>query len=112
MAVTNRLKAIPLELINSTTLDSVNFTAINSPGLPNACSIIRIVNDTDESVEISYYSNTAHDYIPAGGALTLDIGSNKYPNIACMLAKDTIISVRGTAGTGFIALAGYYQEVI
>lgn len=107
----NFVLPIPLTSVTSASV-SGTYIAINDAGLPHACSIIRIINVSSQAVTISYGGGVDHDYLPSGQSLVLDLQTNSSPtNYSCLLRKGTVISVKGTAGTGFIALAGYYQEV-
>lgn len=95
-------------------IDSATFTgnlqAINSSGLPNSCSIIRIVNNSDRDVTISFDGTTNHDFLPDGGTYELNLLSGKLPNdYGLRLRQGTVIYVSGLAGgTGLVYLSGYY----
>lgn len=107
----NYVLPIPLTSVTSVSV-SGTYIAINDAGLPHACSILRIINASTQAVLISYGGGVDHDYLPSGQSLTLDLQTNSSPNnYSCLIRKGTVVSVKGTAGTGFIALAGYYQEV-
>lgn len=107
----NYVLPIPLTSVTSASV-SGSYIAINDAGLPHACSILRIINVSSKDVTISYDGVTDHDYLPSGQTLMLNLQTNSSPNnYSCLIRKGTIVSIKGVAGTGFIALAGYYQEV-
>lgn len=104
-------KAKPIIL---TEFDSANLVAgflpINPLGLPEACFLIRIINNSDTDVIVSYDGLNDHEFVPGGTQATLNFQTNAVPNNKeCLLAKGTVIYVRGTAGQGDIYLSGYYQ---
>jgi len=108
MATTNRVKAVPLTSIASSSV-SGSYAVINTSGLPNACFLIRINNASNQAVTISYDGSTDHDYLAANTALTLDFQANAQPNaFMSLLGAGTKVYVKGTGGTGTISLSGYY----
>lgn len=108
----NFIVPIPLTSVTSSSINNTTYTAINDAGLPHACSIVRIINASSTAVQISYNGTTDHDYVAAGGTIQLDLQTNRQPNgQVALLRAGTVIYVKGTAGTGFLGLAAYYQEV-
>ena len=82
-----------------------SFKVINTDGLPEACDILRITNDSSVDVTISYDGTNDHDFCILGQVLQLEapIGRSGW-------AKGTKIYVDGDAqGSGSIYLAGYYR---
>ncbi len=110
MAATNIVKAIPLTSILSSAL-SGTYQAINSTGLPNACFLIKIINNSDEDITVSYNGSTDNDFIPKATVFQLPAQSNAQPNnYIAKFAIGTKVYVKGSAGmSGSIYLAGYYQ---
>ncbi len=111
MAVKNFVQAIPDTFFNAAALNA-QLQAINPNGTNEACFLIRIINDSNTAVNISYDGITVHDYVRAGESLQLPFQSNSQPrNETALLRKGTVVYVRGTAGpgVGFITLCGYYQ---
>jgi hypothetical protein len=107
----NYILPIPLTSVTSASINGTTYTAINDAGLPHPCSIIRIINASTTAVQISWDGTHDHDYVKAGDTITLNFQTNRQPNGQVALAKHgTVFYVKGTAGTGFLALAGYYQE--
>ena len=106
----NFINQIAIASIDSATFTG-NLQAINSPsGLPNSCSIIRIVNNSDRDITISFDGTTNHDFLPDGGTYELNLLSGKLANdYGVRMQQGTIVYVSGLAGgTGLVYLSGYY----
>lgn len=89
---------------------SGGFDAIDPQGLEEACVFIRITNNSDADLEISYNGDTAHDFVAANSTIRVDAQQYRQPHsYRCLLREDTIVYIRGTAGTGTCYVAGYYQ---
>lgn len=112
MAVKNSIYAIPMLTVNSNAFNNT-FQIIN-PGLPHTCSMLRIMNKSNQDIIISYDGATNHDYVQANTTLEIDAQLNSQPNnFACGFAKGMPIYVKGAAaGVGLIYLAGYYQPIL
>lgn len=107
---TNRVQAIPLTSIASSTV-SGTYQAINANGLSEACFMIRINNDSNKDITVSYDGSTDHEFIIASDFLQVDAQNNARPNnFIALFPKGMIVYVKGTAGTGNIYLSGYYQN--
>lgn len=108
MSNQNKIKAIEL-----TSIDSASFTGsyqvINTDGLDEPCSLIRIINDSNRDITVSYDGTTDHDFVPTAETLQLPAQANAGPTSwSSMMPKGTRVYVKGSAGTGFVYLAGYY----
>ena len=90
---------------------SGTFTAFDAAGLPESCSIIRIINASDTPISIGYGGGDDHDRLRAGDTLQLDFQANSKQSLVANLKKGTVVSIRGDAGTGLVYLVGYYQPV-
>lgn len=112
MAVKNSIKAIGLTSIDSAAVQLGVYGAINPLGLDEPCFLIRIVNNSNQAIFVSYRVGGGDDeYIPAGGSLNLNGQTNSSPNnYKANWAKGLVVLVRGTPGVGLITLSGYYQE--
>lgn len=107
----NNIQAITMTSINTNTL-SGSFLPINSAGLPEPCVLIRIINDSDTDMTVSYDGTNDHDYVRTGSTLELNLQTNSLPNgNVAQLARGTIVYVKAAAGTGLVYLAGYYQPI-
>jgi len=101
-----KISVYPIEM---TSYDVAGFDGtykvINEDGLPESCDILRITNNSDVDVSISYDGVHAHDFCLLGQVLQLEapIGRSNW-------AKGTKIYVDGNLqGAGDIYLAGYYR---
>lgn len=108
----NFVQAIPMSIFNAATLDPITKQPINSSGLPNACFLIRIVNDSDRDIFISYDGIADHDFLRTGESLQLPFESNSSPNnYVANLRAGTKVYLSGVAGgSGSIYLIGYFQN--
>ena len=106
----NVIKADLLSSRDSSTLTS-SFKTLTTYTFAGPVVILRIVNDSDKGVIISYDGVTNHDYVMSETTLLLNFQSNSAPNNrVAMIRKDSGVWVKGTAGTGNIYLAAYYLE--
>jgi len=89
-----------------------NFQAVNVNGFSGAAFKIRIINDSDVPVSVSFNGIDANDFVLEGTDLTLDFQNNNQPgNNKCVFPAGTIVYLAGGAGTGFIYVTAYSQEV-
>jgi hypothetical protein len=111
MAVKNYVYPITMTSIDSSTLTGAGYQAINGPGgLPQPCTMLKIVNNSTVLVTISWDGTTNHDVAPLGSIVIYDFQSNSQPSGDLSAAKKgTIIYVNGSAGTGLIYLVGFYN---
>lgn len=111
MAVKNSIKAVPMTSIASSALLANTFQAINPGGLPEACFLLKVNNFGSTFIVISLDGVTDHDTINITDWTEVYGGNgSSSPNTShCLWAKGQVIYVRGTAGTGVISLAAYYQ---
>jgi len=104
----NKIKALELASFNTTGL-SGTYQVINSDGLQHPCVILRIVNDSNQDVTVSFDGSTDNDFVPTGTSLVLNGQSNALPNsFVANFSQGTKVYVKGSTGTGSIYLAGYY----
>lgn len=94
-------------------IDSATFTGayqvITATGLPKGISLLRIINNSDRLITISYDGTTDHDVIQTLQTLQLPLQVNALPSsyVACIRAG-TKIYVKAAAGTGLVYVCGYY----
>jgi hypothetical protein len=111
MAVKNKIYAIPLQSVNANTFTGA-YTVLNA-GLPEACSMIRIMNKSNQDIIISYNGVTDHDYVQTNTTLEIDAQLNAQPNnYYASFQKNTPIYVKAPVGVGFVYIAGYYQPIL
>jgi hypothetical protein len=106
---TNRVFAIPLETFDAGTLTGGFDVAYD--GIPRAIFLIRIINDSDQDVKVSYDGIDDHDMVIADGRLEINFQTNKQPRShVALLPVGTKIYLHGPGqgGTGNIYISGYY----
>ncbi len=107
MAVRNSVLAIPLAAVNANTF---NGTYQLVGGLPQACFMLRFINNTTEDVLISYDGVTDNDVVIHDTTAQLDPQANSQPNnFICVFPKGMTIYLKAANGTGEFYIAGYYQ---
>lgn len=109
MSVKNVVQPIEVQTIDSGSVGA-SYTAINSSGIEEPIFLIRITNDSNQAITISYDGSTDHDYILAGDSVLYNFQTNARPYTGmAALNIGTVVYVKGTSGTGTIAIAGWYQ---
>ena len=104
----NSVKPFVLSSKASSTITG-NYTAINSSGFIQAPFFIRINNASNQAITVSYNGVNDHEYIPSNSILELPTQTNSQPNAhMALFPKNTVVYVKGTAGTGNVYLSGYY----
>lgn len=111
MSVRNSVAAIALTSIDSSTFTG-SYQLINTGGLANACFLLRIINNSNRDVTISYDGSTDNDVVQTLATIQLPLQSNNQPtNNIALIPKGTKVWVKASAGTGSVYLAGYTQVV-
>lgn len=104
----NTVKTVGLSLIAGSAL-SGTYQSMNPGGLPHACFLIRIVNDSDNRIFISFDGVNNDEYLAAGTSFDLNSQTNAQPGaLYALVPKYTQVYVKGTSGTGNVTLSGYY----
>ena len=103
----NYVRAIPITYINSADLAG-DFAVVNA-GLPEACFLLRIINDSNIDVDVSYDGAVMHDYVTAGSHLDINAQANATPDgYVALFRKGLPVYVRAQGGAGYIYVVGYY----
>ena len=105
----NNAKTIPLITYSSASV-TASFVPMNAaPGIPHACGMIYVSNDSDEAITISFDGTNASEYIRENSDKRIPFKDVSLQNNQVgLLQQGTQIYVKGTAGTGTIAVSGYY----
>ena len=86
------------------------FDLVNT-GLTEACFVLRIVNDSNSDVIISYDGVTNHDYVVAGTSLQIYAQASAQPaSYVALFRKGQRVFVKGTAGVGLIYVVAYFNK--
>lgn len=108
----NYVLPIPLTSINSATFTGAYQLLSGALGLTQPAFLIKILNNSNVPITISFDGVNDHDFLPAGGISQLNFQTNAQPtNWAALLARGTKIYVKGGAGIGSIFLSGWYSPV-
>jgi hypothetical protein len=108
MSIKDRIRAIPMKSLNIGTI-GLGWNVIDAAGLPQACSIIRLINASKSDLSISYDEVDAHDYLNQGASMYLFLQMNRqHHSKVCRMAKGTKIYASGAASAGFLYVVGYY----
>lgn len=104
----NSVKALAINSILSSAVTAL-YAPLNGSGFTSAPFFVRIVNASNMAITISYDGVTDNEYIPANSVFELPCQANAQPGAyVALFPKNTIVYVKGTAGTGNIYLSGYY----
>ena len=112
MAQRNSVSALGLTSVDGTAITIGTWTAFDADGIEGSCFYIRINNDSDADVFISFDGATRHEFVAAGDKLDLSFQSNSAPSgYVSILKKWTKLYVQGNAAqAGEIYLSGYYNS--
>ena len=110
----NYVQSIVLRSVDSATLAADTWDVITEAGagvkLEASCFLIRITNDSNKDVIISFDGSNEHEIVLAASSLELNFQTNSSPAAqVSKLRKGSSVYARGTAGTGLIYLSGYYN---
>jgi len=88
-----------------------SYQLFNATGLPKGICILRIYNNSDVDITISYDGVTDNDIVPTGTVLQINSQANAQPNNnVALFPGGTSVYLKGTAdSTGTAYLAAYYQ---
>ena len=104
------VKAITMQSVDSAGIGAGAYTAFDAGGIEQPCFFIRITNDSDTNIFVSYDGINDHEYVQDGNRIEINTQTNASPgNYVSKISKGTVVYVRGTAGTGIVYLSGYYN---
>lgn len=120
MAVKNYIQAVPLLTVANGSLNNSTYTLMGN--LDQACFTIKILNDTDGDLLLSYNGVDDHDRIESINSFTTEPHFIEIPVAAAVLAAgDRSLWRKGqpiyakyegsAASTGNVYLSGYYFEL-
>ena len=104
---------VPIEMqnLNANALGIAVYAPFNAAGLEGSLSFIRVTNDSNTDVYLSYDNIHDHEFIPAGKTIQVCFQANSIlASQVSLLRKHTVVYLRGNAGVGYIYLSGYYNE--
>lgn len=104
----NTVKAIPLTTILSAALPAA-YPAVPQVTLPNAIFFLRIVNNTNQHIHISFDGVTDHEYVIKDQVFEINTQTNSLPNnkVGLFATRETIF-IKGAGGGTGVTISGYY----
>lgn len=110
MAVKNIVNALPLSSIDSATFTGAYQLVSGAAGITNAAFLLRLVNNSNKDVTVSYDGSHDNDFVPAGKELNVGAQQNNQPNNhIANFPQGQKVWVKGAAGAGLVYLTGYFQ---
>jgi hypothetical protein len=104
----NSVKPFILSSMLSSAITAL-YAPLNGTGFIQAPFFIRINNASSQAITISYDGINDHEFLSSGTFFELPSQTNSQPNAqVALFPKNTIVYIKGTAGTGNIYLSGYY----
>lgn len=104
----NKVKAIARTSLAGSSVSS-SYQALNASGLGAACFKIAIYNTTNTALDVSYDGTTDNDVVPANSFIEIMSQTNAVLNSnVALFPSNTVVYVKGSAGSGNIYLSGYY----
>jgi hypothetical protein len=104
----NSVKPLLLSSMLSSAVTNA-YAPLNGIGFAHPPFLIRIINASNMAITISYNGIDDHEFIFANDLFQFPTQSGSEPAaFTSLLPKNTIVYIKGTAGTGSIYLSGYY----
>lgn len=108
----NYVLMTPLQILDTSTIDKVNYTAVDAAGLAEACYNLKFYNYSANPIFLSMDGITDCDYIPPQVSFPGYAQSNSQKRDTAFWRKGQVFWVRGVASVGEFTIAGYYQPQI
>lgn len=108
MAFANTIRAIPLTSLASASISS-SYTVIDSDGFDAPCFTMRIVNNTNKDITVSYDGTNDHEFVPTLTSIQIPNPAPQPLKTGALFPKGLKVWVKGAAGTGSVYLVGYFQ---
>lgn len=104
--LSSRLYPEVLRSINSATFTG-SFQAVGTP-LTHSIRIIKFTNNSSVLVTVSWDGVNAHEALPAGSFLLIDVAANREMSQSFEIANGTQFYASGTASTGLFYISAYF----
>lgn len=87
------------------------FLPVNAAGFPGSCFLLRIINDSNSKISISYDGINDHDFVLANSNISLNFQGNAGPSgqVAQLPAKTVVYVASAAANAGTLVVSCYYQ---
>ncbi len=104
--IINRVVPLACTSVDAATLNPAVFIALKT--LESPALYLKIINNSNTAVAISYDGITAHDYLISHDTLELNLQTNSIPRAKqANMAKNTTVYLQGEPGAGLIACTAY-----
>jgi hypothetical protein len=104
--IINRVVPLACTSVDAATLNPAVFIALKT--LESPALYLKIINNSNTAVAISYNGTTVHDYLIAHDTLELNFQTNSIPRAKqANMAKNTTVYLQGDPGVGLIACTTY-----
>lgn len=104
----NSVKPFLLSSILSSAVTTM-YAPLNGTGFSQPPFFIRINNASSAAITVSYDGINDHEFIAANSVFELPSQTNSQPGAhIALFPKNTVVYIKGTAGTGNVYLSGYY----
>lgn len=104
--IINRIVPLVCTSVDAATLNPAVFIALKT--LESPALYLKVVNNSNTAVIISYDGTTAHDYLIAHDTLELNFQTNSIPRAKQVnMAQNTIVYLKGNPGVGLITCTAY-----
>jgi hypothetical protein len=109
MGYKNKIKWNERQVFDTSGL-STSYQTMAAAGWTNAPIALKIVNNSDKDIDVSFDGSTDHDFVAQSSACVWDLRTNAYLDKAAM-AEATQVFIKGaSAGTGNVYAVAIYQE--
>src|SRR5690606_11232860 len=104
----NSVKPLMLSSILSSAVTAM-YAPLNGTGFSQSPFFLRIINASSAAITVSYDGVNDHEFIAANSVFELPCQANSQPGAyMALFPKNTIVYLKGAAGTGNVYLSGYY----
>jgi hypothetical protein len=104
----NSVKPLLISSILSSNITAL-YQPLNGTGFAQSPFFFSIINASSMGIIISYDGVNDHEFVESDTTFEFPSQGNSQPNAqVALFPKNTVVYVKGTAGTGNVYLSGYY----
>lgn len=109
MGYKNKIKWNERQVFDASGL-TTGYQTMAAAGWANAPIAIKIVNNSDMDVDVSFDGSTDHDFVATSSACVWDLRTNAYEDKAALAEATQVYLKASGAGTGNVYAIAIYQE--
>jgi hypothetical protein len=103
--------AVRYDALRSLAFGSISGTyAAIGPATQHAMRLIKIVNNTNADITISFDGTTDNDYIPSNSFALYDFQTNSQSDLYFFLSLNTQVYIKGTPSAGSVYVTMIYAK--